>query len=83
MKVPVAVLKGSEVAREIFDDPHRSERGRIITQCFHFKLENEKALPEVRGSDDADWAGFVDFSTLKESDFFEDHYHIIRKMLGV
>ena len=83
LKVPVAVLKGSEVAREIFDNPHRSERGRIVTQCFHFKLENELSLPEVRGSDDAEWAGFVDFSTLNEEDFFEDHYHIIRKMLGV
>lgn len=83
LKVPVAVLKGSVVASEIFDDPHRSERGRIVTQCFHFRLENEMTLPEVRGSDDADWAGFVDFSTLSEEDFFEDHYHIIRKMLKV
>lgn len=83
LKVPVAVLKGSEVASEIFDEPHRSERGRIVTQCFHFRLENELELPEVRGSDDAEWAGFVDFSTLTERDFFEDHYHIIRKMLKV
>lgn len=83
LKVPIPVLKGSLHARDTFDDPHRSERGRIVTVCHHFKLENELELPEVRGSDDAEWAGFVDFSTLQEKDFFEDHYHIIRKMLGV
>lgn len=83
LKVPVPVLKGSLVSHSVFDDPHRSERGRIITMCYHFKLENELELPEVRGSDDADWAGFVDFSTLTEQDFFEDHYHIIKKMMGI
>jgi bifunctional NMN adenylyltransferase/nudix hydrolase len=83
LKVPAAVLKGSVVASDIFDDPHRSERGRIITRCFHFRLENELELPEVRGSDDAEWAGWVDVSTLQEADFFEDHYHIIVKMLGI
>ena len=82
LKVPVPVLKGSLAGVMICDDPHRSERGRIVTACHHFKLENEIELPEVRGSDDADWAGFVDFSELSEKDFFEDHYHIIRKMIG-
>jgi bifunctional NMN adenylyltransferase/nudix hydrolase len=83
LKVPVPVLKGSVVGSDIFDDPHRSERGTIVTRVFHFKLENELTLPEVRGSDDAEWAGFVDISTLREDEFFEDHYHIIVKMLGV
>lgn len=83
LKVPVPVLKGSLKSAQIFDDPHRSERGRIVTVCHHFKLDNELELPPVRGSDDADWAGFVDFSTLQEKDFFEDHYHIISKMIGV
>jgi bifunctional NMN adenylyltransferase/nudix hydrolase len=83
LKVPAAVLKGSVVGSDIFDDPHRSERGRIITRCFHFRLENELELPEVRGSDDAEWAGWVEISSLDEADFFEDHFHIIKKMLGV
>lgn len=82
LKVPVPVLKGSLKGEMRCDEPHRSERGRIISQCFHYKLDNEKDLPEVRGSDDADWAGFVDFSELEEKDFFEDHYHIIKKMIG-
>lgn len=83
LKVPAAVLKGSVVASDIFDDPNRSERGQIITRCFHFRLENELELPEVRGSDDAEWAGWMDISQLREEDFFEDHYHIIVKMLGI
>ncbi len=83
LKVPVPVLKGSLKGEMTCDEPHRSARSRIISKCFHFKLENETSLPEVRGSDDADWAGFVDFSSLKEEDFFEDHYHIIEKMIGV
>lgn len=83
LKVPLKVLKGSVVGSDIFDDPHRSERGRIVTRCFHFRLENELELPEVRGSDDAEWAGWVEFSSLNEADFFEDHFHIIKKMLGV
>lgn len=83
LKVPVPVLKGSIVNRNVFDDPNRSERGRLVTECYHYKLENELSLPEVRGSDDAEWAGFVDIADLKEDQFFEDHYHIIRKMLGV
>ena len=83
LRVPVPVLKGSIKARRIFDDPHRSERGRIVTECFYIKLENETSLPEVRGSDDAKEAGWFPISELREADFFEDHYHIIKTMLGL
>lgn len=87
LKVPAPVLKGSIKESMVFDDPHRSERGRIVTVCQHIVLENELNLPEVRGSDDAEWAGFrliSDIGTeLTEDMFFEDHYHIIRKMLGI
>jgi bifunctional NMN adenylyltransferase/nudix hydrolase len=88
LKVPAPVLKGSIKKSAVFDDPHRSQRGRVITEAFHIRLENDVKLPEVRGSDDAEWAGFRQISdivdgTLTEKMFFEDHYHIIRKMLGV
>jgi bifunctional NMN adenylyltransferase/nudix hydrolase len=87
LKVPAPVLKGSIKGSMVFDDPHRSERGRIVTVCQHIVLENELNLPEVRGSDDAEWAGFrliSDIGTeLTEDMFFEDHFHIIRKMLGI
>ena len=83
IKVPVPVLKGSIVGQMLCDEPRRSLRGRIVSQAFHFRLENETKLPEVRGTDDALRAGWYDFSTLSENLFFEDHYHIIKKLLGV
>lgn len=83
IKVPRPVLKGSITGSFLADEPHRSERGRIISQVQHIRLENETSLPEVRGSDDADHADFYPISDLRESEFFEDHYHIIKKMLGL
>jgi bifunctional NMN adenylyltransferase/nudix hydrolase len=79
LKVPVPVLKGSIVGRMLCDDPHRSLRGRIISEAFHFKLENERSLPEVRGTDDANEANWYSFNDLKEDQFFEDHYFVIKK----
>lgn len=85
LKVPLPVLHGSIVASETFDDPHRSARGRLVTQVFHVKLENDTSLPEVRGGDDADKAKWVDLAWVQANPdkFFEDHYHIIKKMLGL
>ena len=83
LRVPVPVLKGSSKAHRVFDDPHRSERARLITECFHVHLANDTSLPEVRGGDDADEAFWMDIADLRREDFFEDHYHIIKLMLGL
>lgn len=85
IKVPRPVLKGSIVNSFLADEPHRSERGRIISQVQHIKLENEVNLPEVRGSDDADHAEWVDTAWITENEdkFFEDHHAIIMNMLGI
>lgn len=77
LKVPEAVLKGSIVDVNTFDDPHRSARGRIITTAFNFKLQDQLELPKVKGGDDAKKAFWLPLSSLKEQDFFEDHFHII------
>jgi bifunctional NMN adenylyltransferase/nudix hydrolase len=86
LKVPTPALKGSVVAKEIFDEPRRSSRGRTVTIAYLFKLEPKKEdnfkLPKVKGSDDADKAFWLPLKDLKESEMFEDHYHIIRSMLG-
>lgn len=82
LKVPEPVLRGSLVASKLFDDPHRSQLGRNITECFHYKL-SDSSLPEVRGSDDAKDAAWYPISELREESFFDDHYHIIRYMLGL
>jgi bifunctional NMN adenylyltransferase/nudix hydrolase len=83
LRVPVPVLQGSIRSRAVFDDPHRSARARLVTECFHIVLANDTSLPEVRGGDDADEAMWVDIADLREEDFFEDHIHIIRAMLGI
>lgn len=82
IKVPEPVLRGSIVARDVFDDPNRSERGRTITHCFLIKLRDETQLPRVRGQDDADKAKWVPISDLNPKDFFEDHYQILYNMLA-
>lgn len=85
LRVPTRVLKGSIINSKIFDAPGRSERGRLVTQCFHILLANDTALPEVRGSSDADEAGFIDTAWIVDNEhlFFEDHHAIIMNMLGL
>jgi bifunctional NMN adenylyltransferase/nudix hydrolase len=83
LRVPVPVLKGSIKNTFMADEPNRSARARLVSQVFHVKLENDVKLPEVRGGDDADEALWVDIADLRREDFFEDHYHIIKLMLGL
>ncbi len=84
LKVPEKVLKGSLKHTSYFDDPHRSSRGRTITHAFLYKLDDATALPKVKGSDDAKdakWVSFAEFAEM-EGEMFEDHFHVIRNMLG-
>ncbi|KZN49654.1 bifunctional nicotinamide-nucleotide adenylyltransferase/Nudix hydroxylase [Pseudoalteromonas luteoviolacea] len=83
LKVPVPVLKGSIKQQQVFDDPHRSARGRTITHAFYFDLEPNKALPRVKGSDDAKHAMWVPLAELEPSKLFEDHYFIIQELTGM
>ncbi len=77
IKVPLPALKGSVVAREVFDGPHRSARGRTITHAYLVHLKPTGALPKVRGADDATHAGWYPISEVKRSMMFEDHYDIL------
>jgi bifunctional NMN adenylyltransferase/nudix hydrolase len=82
LKVPEPVLQGSIQARETFDDPHRSPRGRTITTAFLIHLKGQRALPKVKGSDDAAHAQWVPIADLDPKLMFEDHFAIIQVMLG-
>lgn len=82
LKVPEPVLRGSIQARETFDDPHRSPRGRTITTAFLIHLKGQRDLPKVKGSDDAAHAQWVPIADLDPRTLFEDHYAIIQVMLG-
>ena len=82
IKVPDAVLRGSTVARETFDDVHRSARGRTITSAFLIRLP-DGPLPKVKGADDAEKAKWVPLSEVTQDKMFEDHFHVIKKMTGM
>lgn len=83
IKVPDPVLRGSIHATKMFDDPHRSNIGRVITYAAHIKLADDVTLPKVKGADDAEKAKWVPISDLREEDFFDDHYFIIQYFLGL
>jgi bifunctional NMN adenylyltransferase/nudix hydrolase len=84
ISVPRPVVLGSLHRREarVFDDPHRSSRGRTITHAYRFDLA-DKELPRVRGGDDAAAAMWIPINAVKPEKTFEDHAFIIRAMLGV
>jgi len=74
------VLRAGFVKREQFSDPRRSDRGRIITECGLFKLQDRAKLPTVKGADDAACAFWLPLNKVDPSAFFEDHAFIIRKL---
>ena len=80
IKVPLPVLKGSIVATRVFDNPHRSSRGRTITHAHLINLPAGTELPAVKGRDDAEKAKWLPLSEVKREDLFEDHYDIIVAM---
>lgn len=78
-----------EALREVavFAHPARSQRGRTITHVHRFALDAalQEALPEVRADDDAASAHWMPLAELAgmENQFFEDHFHVLDRMLGV
>lgn len=81
LKVPSPVLRGSIKAREVFDAPDRSARGRTITHAYLIELQPGE-LPPVKGSDDAKDAKWIPITDVREEEMFEDHYSIIQYFLG-
>jgi bifunctional NMN adenylyltransferase/nudix hydrolase len=78
IRVDKETLESSITDSRVFDYPKRSLRGRTITHAFLIDLGSGN-LPVVKGSDDADkawWMSLSEFAT-RESEFFEDHFHII------
>lgn len=70
-------LKKYLVDKDVFDEPRRDLRGRVITHAYCFNLP-DGPLPWVKGMDDADkawWMTINDFH-VNEPKFFADHYRI-------
>ncbi len=82
LKIPDPVLRGCIKRQHAFDDPHRSARGRTITHAFLIELPAAEDLPKVKGSDDAEKAFWLPLADIKPEKMFEDHYFIIRHLLG-
>lgn len=82
LKVPVPVLNGCIESQAVFDDPHRSARGRTVTHAFFIHLPRHTVLPKVKGSDDAKKAFWRPLAELNPTQMFEDHYFIIQRMVG-
>lgn len=78
IRLSVNMLTQAIVEEKVFDYPHRSLRGRIITHAFHIDLPG-KDLPEVEGADDALEAFWMPrMDVLGNEDlFYEDHAQII------
>jgi bifunctional NMN adenylyltransferase/nudix hydrolase len=83
IKVPDPVLRGSIHNTRMFDDPYRSNIGRVITYAAHIKLAGDTKLPKVKGADDAEKAVWLPIGMIKEDMFFDDHFHIINYFLGL
>lgn len=84
IKVPEKVLRGSVVKSHLFDEPYRSNRGRIITNAYYYRLSDYSELPKVKGSDDAMNADWIPLAKVKNmrGQMFEDHYDIIQTLIG-
>ncbi|UTC29649.1 bifunctional NMN adenylyltransferase/nudix hydrolase [Bajunvirus bajun] len=67
--------------RDVFGDPNRSRRGRVITHAFLFKLPDDYRLPEVKANDDAAEAFWLPISEVKADEFFEDHAFVIERLI--
>lgn len=83
LKVPEEVIKRNIKHIHMFDNPGRSDRGRVITHAAKIDLGNFPDLPHVKGADDADKAKWIPFADVRRDMCFEDHYHIISFFIGI
>ncbi|MDR3001067.1 MAG: bifunctional nicotinamide-nucleotide adenylyltransferase/Nudix hydroxylase [Fibromonadaceae bacterium] len=68
---------------QVFDDPNREPRGRMISHTFLFDLQLLE-LPKLKAADDASEALWIPLEDLDKmrSQFGGDHYRIIKKVLS-
>lgn len=72
-------------SQAVFDHPQRSLRGRTISHVFHFALEGESALPQVKAADDAQDCRWVPIRALLgfEPELFDDHFMVLDHFLSL
>lgn len=84
LKLLPSRLKAALKGQALFDHPGRSPRGRIITNAYHFEL-NDEHQPEVKGRSDAKaaiWYPIPELTSIEDR-LFEDHACIIDHFVGL
>ncbi len=74
-------LKEALVEHQVFDNPKRSSRGRVISYCYYFDLSKLAEKPEVTAADDAAVAEWINYQMIDRSQFFDDHFFIVQKLI--
>jgi len=82
-RIPHGRLDSYIVAEKQYDDPYRSDFGRVITTTFLYRLPDAKPLWSVKGEDDARDAAWYPIDKLQSDRFHDDHFYIIQDMLGL
>lgn len=82
LAVSSETLHRALVRHEVFDNPKRSTRGRIVTCCYYFDLSFLTKKPKAYADDDAKSLTWLTISTLPRERFFEDHYFIIQQFIN-
>ncbi len=77
------ILRAGYRRQRTYDEPHRCERGRAITQGFYFVLDAASPRPAVVGGDDAHAAFWWPLSAVRSDQMFEDHFAIIEDLTGL
>lgn len=83
IKLSDTILRQNIKQVKVFDDPARSNIGRVITHAHYIPLRDDMEFPKVKGADDAKRAFWMPISSIKENLMYDDHYHIIKHFTGV
>lgn len=81
-EIPPAKLAGyiDHSRSRVFDEVNRSSRGRTITHAFFFQFPPTRSLFKVKGGSDAAKAAWYPTDSLRQEDFFEDHFQILEEL---
>lgn len=84
LNVTRAALHRALKGVRVFDDPWRSQRGRVLTHAHFFDLPGD-TLPAILAGDDAAEAFWTEESQLAalEEHFHDDHFLILDHFLGI
>lgn len=84
LNVTRAALRRALKEVRVFDDPWRSQRGRVLTHAHFFDLPDD-TLPAILAGDDAADAFWVEASGLAalEEHFHDDHFLILDHFLQI